>query len=860
MADLNINFIYDEFGNKKKNSSKSTRLNTERYNSKQKNRFFDKKNLIPRTIYTKDTLLKKILSKKNLSTTISITGHLHHGKSTLTNLLASSVHLINDKFLMNTFSNLFFIEQETNLTLYPNVITLMFSSKKKKSNIFNLIDCPGHPDFQDQLISSMEISDGILLIIDIVEGVMLGTEISLRNAITRGLPLVIVLNAIDRLVLEFNSSAEEIHYRILVIIDEINMIIQKMLGLSCIQKNQFKYFNPLLNNVCFSSVIQGWTFTVEQFSEIYLSSQPSCCLSTKDLVFSIWNCWSFLKNKDNAERVFKSKKGFLFQDLILCPLIKLIFFNLTENFLNIRKFIEHELGVHNISFNELSSSSEKILNYCVSLFLGGCRDVKIIHNHSGIINALKEHIAPNKKLPLKNYFNEKLGRDFKCGFFTNFINLENSKKILALCKVLNGKIKNGSVLRVITTDAYFYKSQKYFTICVIKNLSISVARYTIDISEIPETNLVLIDGLENKAKESGIFTGLYDPYCYFDWFNSSIKRSLISSQIEKIIKILIKPISSGNLNFIFEILRLCCKIYPNLTCLIKSNGNIILSATSELYLDCILQNINDYLGNHMYEISNPYLSIKEIISEHKTDSYEFSSGGLILRIKKSTIEKKVFFPTLGFFNMFEKVFAFREKFPLINSISGGYLSYRLQEKQNIDKLDSNRIWFFDYDSIEPQHSFLKGVTGANFSVEQKSQISSEFRRIFYRGSSLFEPLGRIEIILGEEKPVSESFIQDFLRFRDNNSFIKSGIKTRLQEPVFLGEIILPDSYLSVVSKYLKLKSAKIISYGTFFWEKILVIRVQILGAVYLDFEKELSLLTQGEVHCFFLFDSWKINQ
>ena len=127
-----MNKKYDRFGNKKKLNGKENKF--KRVNSIERSweKVKTKENWIPRSVYSKEVLIKKILKSNNNSKTISVTGHLHHGKSTLIEVLASSVHLINNKFLFGTFSNLFFLEQEKGLKLYPNVITINLHFKKKK--------------------------------------------------------------------------------------------------------------------------------------------------------------------------------------------------------------------------------------------------------------------------------------------------------------------------------------------------------------------------------------------------------------------------------------------------------------------------------------------------------------------------------------------------------------------------------------------------------------------------------------------------------------------------------------------------------------------------------------------------------
>ena len=78
-----------------------------------------------------------------------------------------------------------------------------------------------------------------------------------------------------------------------------------------------------------------------------------------------------------------------------------------------------------------------------------------------------------------------------------------------------------------------------------------------------------------------------------------------------------------------------------------------------------------------------------------------------------------------------------------------------------------------------------------------------------------------------------------------------------QEPIFIGDLIFPDNYFPLISRYLKMKFAQIISYDNFFAEKIILIRIRISGSMLLEVEKEILVLTQYKGEAIFLFDSWK---
>ena len=94
-----MNRKYDRFGNKKKLNGKENISKSGNSIERSWEKLKTKENCIPRSIYSKEILIKKILRSNNNSKTISVTGHLHHGKSTLIEVLASSVHLINNKIL-----------------------------------------------------------------------------------------------------------------------------------------------------------------------------------------------------------------------------------------------------------------------------------------------------------------------------------------------------------------------------------------------------------------------------------------------------------------------------------------------------------------------------------------------------------------------------------------------------------------------------------------------------------------------------------------------------------------------------------------------------------------------------------------
>jgi U5 small nuclear ribonucleoprotein component len=102
-------------------------------------------------------------------------------------------------------------------------MSLVLSTTRGKSHLVNLIDTPGHVNFVDEVASITRLVDGVLLVVD--EGVMSNTEEIIKHAMQERLPIVLVLNKMDRLILELRLPPSEAFFKIKHSIEEVNTII-----------------------------------------------------------------------------------------------------------------------------------------------------------------------------------------------------------------------------------------------------------------------------------------------------------------------------------------------------------------------------------------------------------------------------------------------------------------------------------------------------------------------------------------------------------------------------------------------------------------------------------------------------------
>ena len=104
-------------------------------------------------------------------------------------------------------------------------MSLVLQDSKGTSSLVNMIDTPGHVNFVDEVASIARLVDGVVLVVDVVEGVMHGTEAVIRHAMQEKLKIVLVVNKMDRLILELRLPPSEAFFKIKHTIEEVNSVI-----------------------------------------------------------------------------------------------------------------------------------------------------------------------------------------------------------------------------------------------------------------------------------------------------------------------------------------------------------------------------------------------------------------------------------------------------------------------------------------------------------------------------------------------------------------------------------------------------------------------------------------------------------
>ena len=105
-------------------------------------------------------------------------------------------------------------EQERHLSVKASPITLLLTNSKSKHYVFNTIDTPGHPNFIGEFVAALRLTDGVVLVVDAVEGVMLMTRKIIKHIVRENVDVIVVINKIDRLIIEMKIPPEDAYLKI----------------------------------------------------------------------------------------------------------------------------------------------------------------------------------------------------------------------------------------------------------------------------------------------------------------------------------------------------------------------------------------------------------------------------------------------------------------------------------------------------------------------------------------------------------------------------------------------------------------------------------------------------------------------
>ncbi|KAG8341921.1 Elongation factor Tu GTP binding domain [Trypanosoma vivax] len=403
---------------------------------------------------------------------LAITGHLHHGKtSLLTMLLGGRSYRQRED------------EVERKISVKSSVVTEIVSGAHYQhvSHLVTFVDTPGHPDFTSEMATALRLADAALFCVDAAEALTRNAVDILRRVVLQeGIPIVLVITKIDRLILELKLPPLDAYRKLRMIVDMVNNEIASF------GDSRLPFMvSPLNGTVCFTSAKLGCFFTAETFALKYAQKYPT--VNAAALSQQLWGQIAYEGGKFVHITNFRQRPTFV--TLILEPLYKIIAHSVTG-----KGHFVLSSSLHPLPRSPITGAQEAVRHFCGDASAEG-------------IEALLSVLPPTeaRSIWLKEQYRLNVDDEDSVATIAPLMRSQNNgEENFAVVRVLCGILRAGT--KVVAVDEHSSDVEPFYAF-TIKEVLIRMLDGLVAVDSASAGQVVLITGFDMKAGSHLVLVG-----------------------------------------------------------------------------------------------------------------------------------------------------------------------------------------------------------------------------------------------------------------------------------------------------------------------------------------------------------------
>uniref|UniRef100_A0A3B5R131 Eukaryotic translation elongation factor 2b n=1 Tax=Xiphophorus maculatus TaxID=8083 RepID=A0A3B5R131_XIPMA len=837
--------------------------------------------------------IRAIMDKKSNIRNMSVIAHVDHGKSTLTDSLVSKAGIIASARAGETrFTDTRKDEQERCITIKSTAISLYYEleendlafikqSKDGSGFLINLIDSPGHVDFSSEVTAALRVTDGALVVVDCVSGnhvncnllfnappvgresplsllwtgVCVQTETVLRQAIAERIKPVLMMNKMDRALLELQLEPDELYQTFQRIVENVNVIISTY-GEDEGGPMGSIMIDPVIGTVGFGSGLHGWAFTLKQFAEMYVAKfaakgatqkgPAERCKKVEDMMKKLWGDRYFDPSAGKFSKTASGPDGQkyprTFCQLVLDPIFKV--FDAIMNFKKeeTAKLID-KLDVK-LDTEDKEKEGKPLLKAVMRRWLPAGEALlqmitihlpspvtaqkyrcELLYEGPGDDEAAMGIKSCDSKAPLMMYISKMVPTSDKGRFY-------------AFGRVFSGCVSTGLKVRIMGPNFTPGKKEDLY-IKPIQRTILMMGRYVEPIEDVPCGNIVGLVGVDQFLVKTGTITT----------FEQAHNMRVMKFSVSPVVRVAVEAKNPADLPKLVEGLKRLAKSDPMVQCIIEESGEHIIAGAGELHLEICLKDLEEDHACIPLKKSDPVVSYRETVTEESDQ----------MCLSKSP-------------NKHNRLFMKSRPFPdgLAEDIEKGEVTARqelkararyLAEKYEWEVTEARKIWCFGPDGTGP--NLLIDITkGVQYLNEIKDSMVAGFQWATKEGALCEENMRAIRFDIHDVTLHTDAI------HRGGGQIIPTARKVlyacqltaqpRLMEPVYLVEIQCPEQVVGGIYGVLNKKRGHVFEESQVIGTPMFVVKAYLPVNESFGFTADLRSNTGGQAFPQCVFDHWQI--